>query len=352
MTSISGIGAPDGGGLLQGRGAPLFLGSFIALSACSGSHHTQTPDANLPIEVTDGAVKISPTFDDCPTVVVIASPKSSRVGEPIAVSAIGSDDDSAAHLTYAWSATAGTFASTTAAGTVFTCPGTQLAGPQTITVAVSDGKCGQSQSITVSCYAAAGAGGSGGAVGNGGGGAGGSANNGGVGGSMGIGGMSAPCPGDRTTCEGTLCNQCTFGVGPGEVDLCDSSSESCFNCIVATDGCAALTSDDKRTKCENLYLCLRDNKCVRLPPDGSNADATPCWCGTTDSQHCTDGTIAANGPCVQQVIDAAESSDPQTINLRFISELFALGRAVNLATCRKDFCGVGGDAAHPSCPLW
>ncbi len=165
--------------------------------------------------------------------------------------------------------------------------------------------------------------------------------------------MGMPCqnPEDLTTCEGALCNQCSFGAGD-QPDVCTKSPDGCFNCIVDSDGCDALKNKPNSDKglCYDVYLCMRDNHCVQ------NGDATACWCGSAPSDPCFKGEVPANGPCLQQIIAAAKSPDPAVIGLRFINPEYPLGAAVNLANCRSNFCGKNamnvpsGSAA--SCPLW
>ncbi len=342
----------DRGGGLRGGRVTLFLGSLLGLAACGGGggHRAPTPDARTPVEVPDSSVKIQLAFDDCPELILAATPSVARIGGKISVSAVTPGRDGGAPLTYAWSATAGSFASATAASTIYTCPGLQQAGSQTLTVSVSDGKCKQSRTAIISCYAvatgpdASAGSGAGGGAGTSGGGGGVS----GVGGSMGTGGMGGSCPNDdRLACEGTLCNQCTFGPGPGEADICSKSADGCYNCIVGSEGDGALKSDSDRQLCADLYVCLRDNKCVR------GGDPSPCWCGTAKGG-CADGSDPANGPCLRQVIAAAKSNDPGTINIRFIDPTYPVGCAVNLAACRSNFCGknAANVTGAPSCPLW
>jgi len=342
----------------------LWLLSSLSLVAC-GRHHTPgnaidamdviVPDGG---KVTDGSVRLEVSAEDCPQVTVTASPDVAHVGDRIAVVAIASDDDPNDHLTYAWTASAGTLANPTLATTTYACPG---AGPQTLTVAVSDGVCATKRSATITCYAAADAG-SGGAGGSGAGGAGGSAGGidagdaggvdsaGGAGGG-GMGGAGGSCAGDDPTkCEGELCDQCTYGVADGQTDLCSATADGCFNCDPATMGCDIYASSGPRlAKCYALYTCFRDSHCNVLGGD------LPCWCGSTPNSQCVSGAAPATGPCVQQIIDAAESSDPGTINARFIDPTYPLGGAFNLAYCRAQSCGRSGDSAdpqHPSCPLW
>ena len=146
---------------------------------------TPHPDASY-ATVTDGSVQVTVTGDDCPTVTATAGPATARVGSHVLVSAQASDDDPSAQLTYNWSAAAGSFSNATAMSTAYTCPGASQAGPQVLTVTVSDGKCSVMRKVTVVCdalvvadggsgdgstpEAGSGAGGAGGANGAGGGG--------------------------------------------------------------------------------------------------------------------------------------------------------------------------------------
>ena len=340
------------------------------ISACSSKSGSPTPvivndgSVDKPVDrPTDGSVRVTVSGDDCPRATVTAGPAITRVGGHVTVSALGADDDSMDRLTYAWSAAAGSFASATSATTTYTCPSASQAGPQILTVAVSDGMCVISRSVTVFCDLAvlvgdasvdsvstndSGAGGVGGVGGTGGGGTGGS---GGAGGTA-MGGAGGACASSYPSeCEGMACNQCTFGVGPGEPDLCTNSptSTGCFNCDPNTAGCQLLTSDAARTKCNALYVCVRDSHCT------VDENPIPCYCGASN---CFDIGFAGtpNGACAQQVIAAAGTSDSQTISSNFVNPGSPVGAAMNLAICRSTFCGKGPDPAHPilnpPCSAW
>jgi hypothetical protein len=162
----------------------------------------------------------------------------------------------------------------------------------------------------------------------------------------GAGGTGPSCAGDPSLCEGRLCNQCTFGVAPGEPDLC-SETGICHNCVDDTDGCGHLSSDSARVRCWALYTCLRDQPCMK-----DDGDAVSCWCGVADRAMCLTGAQAGKGPCLQQFIDAAGSSDPAFINQHIIDPSIALGSAVNLANCRWNYCGAKSGLEIPACPLW
>jgi hypothetical protein len=332
------------------------------LTACGGKHMASTSDGSMQVVVTDGSVRVSTGFNSCPaSVVVTASPPVTRVAGRIAVAVRATDEDTTDLLSYAWTSTVGSFADATASHTIYTCPGPDRAGPTTLTVTVSDGTCSIKQSLNVSCYSLADAGLSdgidapsqqdGGGRGVGGSADGGAGAVGGRGGTNGAGGGGGACTGDLTACEGTLCNQCTFGVVAGQPDLCSGTTESCFNCDPVVVGCNAptLVSDAQRTACQNLYLCMRDRSCAN-PSDST--DLTPCYCGSAAREDCLVGKAPPNGMCLQQVIDAAGSSDPAVINQRFIDPNYPLGAAMNLASCRASFCGRSSDPIHPSCPAW
>jgi hypothetical protein len=354
------------------------LTAGLVLAGCGNKKPGVKPDGSIEAVLTDGSVKITPAFDECASVIVVASPESTHVDQGVMVSASvrGSDASTAVTFRYHWTASAGRFADPSAAATTFTCPGMDRAGPAILTLTVSDGSaCDVKRTLTIGCLGRADAGsgtdagggtgdggqtdsaGAGGATGVGGGAGGADNGEGGVSGMGGSGGTVAPCEGDPSLCEGTLCNQCTFGVQPGETDLCSTVGDGCFNCVPDGDGCAHLASDRERVKCWALYACIRDTGCMK------NADVLTCWCGvgegtdaSTDPDYvtkCLAGTKPAHGKCAQQFVDAAGSSDPAVINQHIIDPQIALGSAVNLATCRASFCGQKPDSSAPgACPLW
>jgi hypothetical protein len=86
-----------------------------------------------------GSVVVSSTLvpgDHCPGLTEwFISPQATTGSSPIDVSVSGSDADVGDTLSYAWTATAGSFTSPSSAMTQYTCAAT---GPQTLTVAISD----------------------------------------------------------------------------------------------------------------------------------------------------------------------------------------------------------------------
>ncbi len=334
------------------------------LSACSSKSGAPTPvlvgDASAD-RPADASVRVTISGNDCPTVTVTAGPAIARVGDRVAVSANGADDDGADRLTYAWSAAAGSFTSPTNPTTTYTCPSANQAGPQILTVAVSDGKCSVTRSVTVTCdvFVPAGDastdssdakdGGADGGVG-GAGGTGSGGTSGGAGGMAGgTGGAGGACTSSfPSDCEGIACNQCTFGVGPGETDMCSGTPADCGNCDPTTMGCQLLQSDAARTKCNALYVCLRDTHCL------VNSNPLPCYCGDANPDVCSmpSFTGTRNGACIQQIIAAAGTSDVPTIIANIVNPNIALGAATNLAICRSTFCGKIANPAAPPCSSW
>jgi hypothetical protein len=295
--------------------------------------------------VTDGSVQITPAFDECAGVIVTASPASTHVDQSVAVSAsVSGTDAGLSAFTYRWTASAGRFASASAAATTFTCPGMDHAGPAILTLTVSDGSaCEVKRMLTVACLARADAGtGPDAAIGDAAqpdsSGAGGAAGAGGASGMGGGGGAVAQCQGDPSLCEGDSCNECTS-----------------LNCVADTDGCGHLPSDRERVKCWALYACIRDSGCLM----GTNSDVYTCWCGeeadvprAMSLTRCVTGKRTAAGPCAQVFVDTAGSADPAFIDQHIIDPATALGSAINLASCRMSFCSKENSPDPAACPLW
>jgi Lamin Tail Domain len=101
-----------------------------------------------------GSVLVNGSLNVCPVVDgVSATPDEVLVGSSIALVGAAHDADGApAPLTTHWTASAGTLSDASATSPTFTCT---TGGIATITLAVSDGDCGDSQSVTVTCTGAA-----------------------------------------------------------------------------------------------------------------------------------------------------------------------------------------------------
>jgi len=300
---------------------------------CEGCNGTRSSFPKQPVVVSppDGSVSVEAGFDICPVLSTDISPTSPRVNQPVMVKSAATDDDlrDGGRLTYAWTATAGTFDAPAQPNTTYNC-GT--AGPVTITLTVSDGVCPTVKTVSIFCVAlgdggmqtgTGGSTGAGGSIGSGGiGGAGGMA---GAGGGMGGagGGVTNTCPNAEPTSGGAMCAQCTM--------------DNCSLGTTGTDGCCGLASTADQVLCEMLYACIAANasSCT------SAGDPTVCFCGTASTTAgglCFAVKGAANGPCASLFIAAAKTDDPAQIQARFSSPNFPLGRAVNLSSCRGALC--------------
>jgi hypothetical protein len=106
-----------------------------------------------------GPTVIRGTIDHCPSITgVSASTHTATVGVPVAIAASAQDLDVTDVVTYVWSETGptplGSFADASAADTTFTCA---AAGTTALSIAVSDGICGDAATaaITLDCLAPA-----------------------------------------------------------------------------------------------------------------------------------------------------------------------------------------------------
>ena len=103
-----------------------------------------------------GRVNVSAAVIDathCPTIDgIAAAPGHVAVGRQIALNAVAAPSVAGDSLAYAWLPAAAISNATSAEGAVYTCP---AAGPQTITVKVSEtslgGACSVEQAVTVTC---------------------------------------------------------------------------------------------------------------------------------------------------------------------------------------------------------
>jgi len=329
-------------------GALLGLAGLCAMGSCDSNMVFPVRDAGQDLPTEGGTIQITANTNSCATVAVTLSPPDANVGDSILVGArafdpdVGPDGGASLTLTYAWTAKAGSFEDAKSAQTRYRC---ETGGPQVLTVAVSDGKCTSAVSATVDCFALPGTVGSGGSAG-GKTGSGGGTGSGGVSGSgnaHGSGGASAGTgsggsgsgTGGSTGSGGANASQCSADptMDPADGKLCDQCTTD--NCSPATDGCslALMGSDAKRQKCLNLYCCLRS--CAVKDETG---DPLKCWCGTAEYTDCITRDSAANGPCLKEVQEAAESTKAADIKARQINPNYAMGGAFNLATCRAQFC--------------
>jgi hypothetical protein len=289
-------------------------------SACQRSAQYPTHDGSIFVGHPgsgSAAVTVLGT-EDCPGAVLALAPAEARIGESLQVSVdlVGLASGSAPRLQ--WFASAGSFADPAAAATVYTCPGRDQAGAQTLGVTVSTVACQLTRQVTTTCFALA----------DGGGPAGSDARD-----------AGPTCgAGDPTTCEGEACQQCTF-------DNCETLAAVNLRGGTAIAGCDIYVSDLQQQQCQRAYACMRDSACV------DNSNPIRCWCGTVAPELCETGQVPGNGPCLQPIFDAAGSRDPVLVDLRLTDATFPIGGAINLATCRSVSCSVLSDPPNPVCRL-
>ena len=359
---VSAPGTTTATALVSGLAPGMYNVAMTAMSSdgqnCMGSTPFtvvagQTAMANVVLQCTrtrtTGSVAIGGRIDQCPFITgVSASRLQAPVGGSInlAVAATDSDGDP---ITYSWtSSTAGTGAlGPNAAATTFTC---NAIGTTSISIAVSDGICGDSlmNVIPINCTmgtpGTAGTGGStgvggtggGGTTGTGGGGTGGGGTTGTGGGGTGGGGTGGGGTGGGGT-GGTACINT-------ETSPPASLAVSCGTCLMAnfspsTDGCCGITDATGSTLCTAVSVCIRGGSC------NNAGDTTNCFCGTNAGT--CDQAGAANGPCVAQITAAAgrnistgttDSPTAAQVLARFGDPNFALGRIINIEAVAGAFC--------------
>jgi hypothetical protein len=153
------------GGIPVGTGYTITLTGTTSdgATSCSGSgtfdivaHETAVVSVHLLCHqaAKTGSVQVGGTFNICPVVDgLTASPAEVLVGGTVALNAAAHDADSApAALSYAWTASGGSFDDATLAAPIFTCT---APGTVTVTVTVSDGdpapSCTDQGSTTITC---------------------------------------------------------------------------------------------------------------------------------------------------------------------------------------------------------
>ncbi len=92
----------------------------------------------------------------------------------------------------------------------------------------------------------------------------------------------------------------------------------------------------KHQVCADLVACIRRTNCVQ---DGKGTIGKGCFCGTASTADCNDSKIGGNGPCLNEVAAAAESSLFADISQREGNARFAIGMANKVALqCDTDVC--------------
>jgi hypothetical protein len=93
-------------------------------------------------------------------------------------------------------------------------------------------------------------------------------------------------------------------------------------------GCENLSGEDK-TLCENLLSCLRKH------PSCHGTDPALCYCGSAQGVECAQ---APKGPCIEEALAAAKTSDPTEGGIRFYKLEYPSGRASQVIACDLTAC--------------
>ena len=153
------------GGLPAGSGYAVTVSGTLSdgTTTCSGSsaafaimaRATTTVSIHLQCreQPRTGSARINGTINICPVIDAMSvSPAEIEVGNAVTLAGAAHDTDGVpSPLSYTWTATTGTIAAPTAANTTFVCT---TPGTVTVTLAVSDGDCGEALTQTVVCSSA------------------------------------------------------------------------------------------------------------------------------------------------------------------------------------------------------
>jgi len=214
-------------------------------------------------------------------------------------------------LTYAWTASSGTFADASAANTTYTCAG---AGSATLTLEVSDGDCGDKTELTVTCDGSGGTGGTGGDM------------------------MTGGTGGDMMT-GGTGGDMMTGGTGGGDdaCRMCESAHPVCGPRLTTCEGLTGMIgSQTKGEVCQEVVACVRESKCAAA---SGTYNAVDCYCGTgADFDACATGAVPATGACKDVIAKGAETTVVADIGARFVDPEYSVGAAFQLLQCDSRIC--------------
>jgi hypothetical protein len=130
-------------------------------------------------------------------------------------------------------------------------------------------------------------------------------------------------------CDGTNgCSAtCKLTLGPDQLACLQNAADecekcACMNCTAKETACRLGTDKAANDLCNGVLVCARKNNCA----------GQPCYCGTAF------GCIGANGPCLKEIEAAAGSTDPLTINSRYMDTTMPLGRSWFADACRVMQC--------------
>jgi hypothetical protein len=262
-----------------------------------------------------GSVMINGEINIC---AVVDTATGTPSGSTVALTSSASDEDMLpAAITYKWTGPSGsgTFTSDTAANTTYNCA---VSGEVKLQLEVSDSDCGDKLEVPVQCttggpVAGQGAGGTGGTTG-------------GAGGDVGgAGGTTGGTGGDAGGAG---------GAGGGGADACRA-------CELADSFCGPrlmmLEESPKKALAESLLSCVRTKKC-RLKGGPDAFALVDCWCGTTDFDACTGGSMPGNGDCKAEIEAASESTMAADISQRMADPAYAVGLVYQVLACDAQQC--------------
>jgi hypothetical protein len=249
-------------------------------------------------------------------------PRSVNVGGSMALQGFATIP---AGATYGWAvapASGGTFSSTTASMTSFTCA---AAGMYTVTLSVSSGgTCTPSTAdVPVICTGATGVAGTGVA-------------------GTGVAGTGVAGTGVAGTgVAGTgVAGTGVAGTG-GEPSICDTCELANATCSTRQMDCNNITGTvngvAKSALCHQVLDCVRTTKCASASGTFSPSD---CICGTgADVSVCAGQTLdQVTGACKAIIAQGAESTLLTDVSVRLGDPAYATGLAIRLVQCDQRFC--------------
>jgi hypothetical protein len=311
----------DGFVTCSGQSAPftIFGGATTAVSvglACSAS-----PDA--------GALTSTTDTGNCASVTsAVATPGVANVGASVQLTASAVAPDRSA-LTYAWSASAGTIDTPSAASANFTCPST--AGDVTVTLVVGDGSvpadvtCPVAASTTtlkVTCKA-----------------------------------VAPPPPVPCTTAGQTGCVACSGNAGGAcsateaafvqhDIAAGHAATTDCYSCMLNAGCIDDTVFGDTGHECEDLSgtfgpngktsssLCAATVQCVFQTSCETN-DIAECFCGIGVSSAACQTIATPTGPCYAQEVEGLGFSDDTHVLQNYADQSRPAGMANQLFACAK-----------------
>jgi hypothetical protein len=311
----------DGLVTCSGQSAPFTIVAGATTGVSVGLACSASTDAGGLTSTTDTG--------NCATVTsAVATPSVANVGATVQLTAAAIAPDRSA-LTYAWSASAGTIDTPSAASAVFTCPST--AGDVTVTLIASDGSvpadvtcpvAASTTKLTVTCKAVAPP-------------------------------PPVPCttPGQTgcVACSGNASGACSAteaALVQHDIAAGHAATTDCYSCMLNA-GCIDDTSfGDSGHECEDLAgtfgpngktsssLCAATVQCVFQTSCQGN-DVSDCFCGIGVSSAACQTIATPTGPCYAQEVEGLGFSDDTHVLQDYTDTSRPAGMANQLFACAK-----------------